>query len=149
VLAFRQGKAYENADGRNPYKQAGYALDAARNVLETIIAEKKVAASVIDEAEGHLQSTHRMNAAAEKSLALLEGQLGDLMEAAYWIRYPGPLAVPSYGVIRPPHSSPSSRLSEDQTPGLVISTPAVETPTLTPSTSTEAVRIPAGTVTRI
>jgi hypothetical protein len=92
TLAFRQGWAYENADEQILHKQAGYALNAARSILETIITEKKVAASIIDEAEDHLQSTHSMNIAVEERLSLVEEQLGTIMEAAHWIGFS--LALP-------------------------------------------------------
>jgi hypothetical protein len=125
VLAFRQGQAYENLDERNPHKQAGFALDAARSALETVIAEKKVAAGIIDEAEDHLESTHAMSTAAEERLSLAEQQLGNLIEATHWMGFPltAPLDVafedvPDLGLVH--FGAPGRRKTRHSNPAIDV-----------------------------
>ena len=88
MWAFHQGQTYEDCDERTPSKQATYAIDAARSVIGTLMAEKKVTACIVDEAQVHLQSMRRITGDLDERLLLAEDQLGTLMEAVHWLGFP-------------------------------------------------------------
>jgi hypothetical protein len=106
VEAFRQALSHDDASKQDTRKQAHHALTIARAVLETASAEKRLATSLVHEAEVYLQSTHAMADAMDEKLALAEEQLGDLLEAAHSQGFP--TAEPSHFDVDRRPSSPSS-----------------------------------------
>jgi hypothetical protein len=83
MQALRHGLGYEESGELDDRMHASYAIGFARAVLETASAEKRLATSLIGEAEVYLQSTHDMVRVVDERLTSAEDQLGDILDKAH------------------------------------------------------------------